>query len=194
MFNAEISAGALMVVETKQIANLLLTNPSKDGWKNAIEVENILQKKTPSTAKRQASLIKKRLELVNREVLEAIATSDNEMTLQLIFSASLLHSQLHFDFMLKVYGEHIRVFERNLRKKAWDSFWEECVILDANISSWSELTRNKLHQVIIKILCQAKYIDSPRSLVITPPYIRPEVKDLLKRHHPHVLKSMEFSK
>lgn len=194
MFNAEISAGALMVVETKQLANLLLTNPSKEEWKHAIEIENILQKKTPATAKRQAILIKKRLDLFHKDVLEMIAYGDNELTLQLIFASSLLHSQLHYDFMVKVYGEHIRKYERHISKSAWDNFWEECAVLDANINNWSDLTRSKLHQVIIKILSQAKYLDNPRSQTITPPYIRPEVKDLLKRYHAHVLNAMEFSK
>lgn len=194
MFNAEISAGALMVVETKQLAKLMLTSPTKEEWRHAIEIENILQKKTPSTAKRQAILVKKRLDLVHPEILEAIANSDNELTLQLIFASSLLHSQLHLDFMTKVYGEHLRRYETHITKNAWEIFWEECAILDANINNWSELTRNKLHQVIIKILSQAKYIDTPRNQTLTPPYVRPEVIRLVKQHHPQILSGLEFTK
>lgn len=194
IFNAEISAGALMVVETKQLAKLMLTHPTKEEWRHAIEVENILQKKTPSTAKRQAVLVKKRLDLVHPEILETIAKGDNELTLQLIFASSLLHSQLHFDFMTKVYGEHLRRYESHITKNAWESFWEECAILDSNINTWSELTKNKLHQVIIKILSQAKYIDTPRKQTLTPPSIRPEVLNLVKQHHLHILGGLEFTK
>ena len=80
IYNAEISAGALMVVETKLVAKLLLKNPSKEDWKQAIEVDNILQKKTPATAKRQAILVKKRLDCVAPEILELIATGDNAVS------------------------------------------------------------------------------------------------------------------
>lgn len=194
IFNAEISAGALMIVETKQLARLMLTYPTKEEWRHAIEVENILQKKTPSTAKRQAVLIKKRLDLVHADILKTIAAGDNELVLQLIFASSLLHSQLHFDFMTKVYGEHLRRYESHITKNAWESFWVECAILDPNINTWSELTKNKLHQVIIKILSQAKYIDSTRQQNLTPPSIRPEALGLIGQHHPHILRGLEFIK
>lgn len=194
MFNAEISAGALMVVETRQLAKFMLTNPSKEDWKKALGIDNILQKKTPSTAKRQAALIKKRLDLAVPETLELIATSDSELTLQLIFTISLLHSQLHYDFMTKVYGEHIRLYEKHLSKNAWSKFWDECAILDANINTWSEVTKAKLGQVIIKILCQAKYLDSPQHLTITPPTLRPELIQHINSHYPQFLKVMEFSR
>lgn len=194
MFNAEISAGALMVVETKQLAKLMLSNPTKAEWKHAIEVENILQKKTPATAKRQAILIKKRLDCVAPEILESIVKGDNELTLQLVFASSLLHSQLHLDFMVKVYGEHLRLYEERLTKNAWENFWAECAILEPNINEWSELTKRKLHQVIVKILSQAKYIDSPKTQKLTPPGIRPEVASLIKTHHPHIMGGLEFSK
>ena len=183
-----------MVVETKQIAKLMLNNPTKEEWRHAIEVENVLQKKTPATAKRQAALIKKRLDLVHPEILEAIAKSDNELTIQLIFASSLLHSQLHCDFMTKVYGEHLRLYESHITNNTWEKFWEECAILDPNINTWSELTKNKLHQVIIKILSQAKYIDTPRAQALTPPYIRPEAIRLVKKYHPQILNGIDFRK
>lgn len=194
MYNAEISAGALMPVETKLLSKLMLTNPSKEDWRHAIEVENILQKKTPATAKRQAILVRKRLDCVAPEILERIATGDNELTLQLIFVSSLLHSQLHLDYMKKVYGEHLRIYESHIKKNAWSLFWDECAMLDPNINNWSELTKNKLNQVIVKILSQAKFIDSTRSQKLTPPDNRPEVIKLVKTHHPHILSGLEFSK
>lgn len=194
IYNAEISAGALMVIETKLIAKFMLTNPTKEDWKQAIEIENILQKKTPSTAKRQAILVKKRLDLVAPEILRQIASSDNELTLQLIFVCSLLHSKLHLDYMSRVYGEHLRLYESHIKKNAWENFWDECSILDSNINNWSALTKSKLNQVIVKILSQAKFIDSTRTQKLTPPDIRPEVIALIKKHHPHILVGLEFSK
>ena len=56
-YNAEISAGSLLPLESRRIAALLLTDPDDAAWRHAIEVENILQKKTPATARRQATLI-----------------------------------------------------------------------------------------------------------------------------------------
>ena len=104
-----------------------------------------------------------------------------------------LHSQLHLDYMIKVYGEHLRLYESHIKKNAWEYFWDECAILDSNINNWSELTKNKLNQVIVKILSQAKFIDSTRTQKLTPPAIRPEVLSLVKIHHPHILVGLEFT-
>ena len=68
LYNAEISAGSLLLLESKRIATLLLGQPDEAAWVHAIEIENILQKKTPATARRQARLIRRRLPvLVFRE-------------------------------------------------------------------------------------------------------------------------------
>ena len=194
MYNAEISAGALMVIETKLLAKFMLSNPTKEEWKYAIEVENILQKKTPSTAKRQAILVKKRLDCLAIEIVQLIVSGDNELTLQFVFAGSLLHSQLHLDYMKKVYAEHLRLYESHINKNAWEHFWDECAILDSNINNWSPLTKSKLNQVIVKILSQAKFIESTRTQRLTPPDIRPEVINLVKKHHPQILSGLEFSK
>jgi hypothetical protein len=45
-YNAEISAGSLMPLESKRVAGLLLTEPDNAAWLQAIEVDNILQKDT----------------------------------------------------------------------------------------------------------------------------------------------------
>jgi hypothetical protein len=53
-FNAEISAGSLLPLESRRIARLLLSHPDSAAWQHAIEIDNILQKKTVATARRQA--------------------------------------------------------------------------------------------------------------------------------------------
>jgi hypothetical protein len=73
-YNAEISAGSLMATESRRVAALLLTKPDEAAWLNAIEVQNILQKKTPATARRQATLIRKRLVTLDAQAWGMIAS------------------------------------------------------------------------------------------------------------------------
>jgi len=47
------------VPESRKIARLLLDHAEKDTWHNSIQVKNILQKRSPATAKRQTKLIRK---------------------------------------------------------------------------------------------------------------------------------------
>ena len=65
LYNAEISAGSLMLQESRRLAQLFTENPNKAQWIQAIKLDNILQKKSPSTAMRQAHLIRKRLDTLD---------------------------------------------------------------------------------------------------------------------------------
>ena len=98
LYNAEISAGAIMLVETKRLAKLLSTQPTLAEWNHALVEENILQKRTPSTAKRQAVLIKKRLDTLTPVGLELIAEGYNEVTSQMIFASCILDLELLKDY------------------------------------------------------------------------------------------------
>ncbi len=71
-YNGEIVAGSLLIRESRKIARLLLKNADSEAWHQAIVVENILQKRSPVAAKRQARLIKNRLSLMNPELWEIV--------------------------------------------------------------------------------------------------------------------------
>ena len=191
LYNAEISAGAIMLVETKRLAKLLLEQPTQEEWNHALVEENILQKKTPSTAKRQAALIKKRLDTLTPVGLELITDGDNEVTSQMIFASCILHSELLKDYLQHEYAGHLRRLDTHLNSNSWDAFWVECAKRDPSILAWSDLTKNKLFQVILRILAQVKYIESNKSKRITPPILHPQVVRYLKQNNPETLKVME---
>ena len=110
-YNAEISAGSLMPLESRRIAALLQTNPSEAAWIQAVEIDNILQKRTPATARRQARLIKRRLTTLDPEAWKLIVERDSEVSMQLLLAASVKHSQLLGDFLLNVYAHRQRRLE-----------------------------------------------------------------------------------
>ena len=58
----DLIGGSLMIRESQIIADLLLKEPSQDEWNEAIVEQNILQKPSAASAKRNASTIKKRIE------------------------------------------------------------------------------------------------------------------------------------
>jgi len=104
IYNAEISAGSLMLPESRRIARLLLTQPTQEQWLDALKLDNLLQKKTPATARRLAQLIRKRLETLEEEGLTLIATASHEVATQLLFAAAIKHSRIFADFVLDVYA------------------------------------------------------------------------------------------
>jgi Putative inner membrane protein (DUF1819) len=181
-YNAEISAGSMMLAESRKIAALLLTNPTDAQWTHAIKVENILQKNTPATSQRQAQLIRKRLMFLDREGWALINGAELEVSIQLLLAAAIMHSRMLEDFLRDVYASQLRRMELALNVHLWDAFWVECVHRDGEIEQWSVSTKHKLFQVIIRILVEAKYLDSSRKMNIAPPILHPAVISFLKRH------------
>lgn len=171
-----------MLAESRKIAELLLTHPTEEEWTYAVKIENILQKKTPSTAYRQAQLIRKRLVTLNDEGLKLIASGEMEVAIQLLMAAAIKHSRMLEDFLRDVYAKQLRRMELALNDHLWDEFWVECTHRDAEIEEWSATTKNKLFEVIVRILVEAKYLDTSRKMNMTPPGLHPAVMSYLKRY------------
>ena len=195
IYNGEIVAGALLIPESRKIARLLLNGTAPEAWHQAILVNNILQKRSPAAAKRQAKLIRNRLELMEPELWVLVYKGSSEVVTQALLAAAIKHSRLLSDFMDKMLRENWRTFKREIFPKDWDLFLEFCVQTDPKISAWSNTTLSKLRQVVFRILAEARYIDSTRSLKILPVSIIPEVRNyLVASSEEYVLRCMEATK
>lgn len=175
LYNAEISAGSLMIPESRRIATLLLSHPSDERWDAALNDVNLLQKK-PQTAKRQARLIRKRLETLDTDGVQLVNGGDSELCGQILLAAAMRHSRLLSDFMRDVYAADLRRLERHLSHQQWDGFLADCENRDEAVVQWAASTREKLFQVIVRILFEAKFLDSTRRRGLTPPLLHPRAK------------------
>jgi len=71
-YNADIIAGALMVPESRIIADLLLRGVTAEGWTEAIAGQNVLKIRTRDRANRITKLIRGRLETMGPLALSVI--------------------------------------------------------------------------------------------------------------------------
>lgn len=194
IYNGDIVAGSLLIQETRKIASLLLNNVADKEWKRAIEIDNILQKRSPASAIRQARLIKNRLALMTPELWRLIKEGNSDIAVQAILAASIKHSRLLGDFMDKILKEHWLTFNYKISAKDWNDYLETCVQIDPKVSEWKDSTISKLRQVIFRILAEAKYIDSTQALKLLPVSIVPELRHyLIKNSENYVLKCMEVT-
>lgn len=180
LYNAEMSAGSLMLPESRRIARLLLTHPTPEQWDEAFKRENLLQK-TPATARRQARLIRNRLATLDDEGLQIVAEGDGELSTHVLLASAARHSLLLSDFLRDVYGADLRRLERTLSHRQWEAFLVECEHRDPAVGTWAATTRKKLFQVIVRILAEAKYLDSARHMGLTPPMLHPKAQAYLNR-------------
>ncbi|MFZ0788370.1 MAG: BrxA family protein [Chromatiaceae bacterium] len=65
---ANFTKGGLMVPESRIVADLLLKGVDAAGWKQAIEVDNVLAKRSRTTASTKAGLIRARLQTMTKRL------------------------------------------------------------------------------------------------------------------------------
>jgi len=183
LYSGDIVAGSLLIPESKTIANLLKKSLTSNQWHQAIVLDNILQKRSPIAAKRQARLIKNRLILMPESFLDLVGHSSFEVVKQSLLAAAIKHSRLLGDFLDQVVRDHWRIFQKKLTNKDWDEYLNLCSQRDPHIENWSESTKKKLRQVIFRILSEASYIDGTKSRSLLPVSITSEVKDFLIKYN-----------
>ena len=156
LYHAEISAGSLMLPESRRVASLMLGHPNQLAWFEALRLDNILQKKSPATARRQARLIRNRLETLDESAWNKVADGEQEVALQMLLAAAIKHSRLLGDFLRDVVAGRLRRLERTLSYGDWDAFLADCAHRDPAVATWSATTRAKLLQVILRMLAEAR--------------------------------------
>lgn len=193
-YNAEISAGSLLLKESREIAKLLLSRTDDQGWHQAIIIDNVLQKKAPASSKRMSRLIRNRLEVMKPDLWKLVIHGSSDIAYQALLAAAIKHSRLLEDFLNQVIKEHFLTFNNQLTLNDWNKFLLDCENRDPSISEWSESTRRKLGQVIFRILAESRYIDSTRSMKIIPLQITPEVRHcLLENNENEIFECMNIA-
>jgi hypothetical protein len=175
----DLIGGGLMIRESQLIAALLLTKPDQAAWDNAITNQNILQKRSEASAKRNAATIKKRLATVNDAFLEKLAYGNTELSTQLIFAATLINSTILADFMRSVVLDARRLFRSQLDASDWEHFWQQRCRLFPELATLTESSTYKIAQVAIKCVADAGYINDTRHKHLLNVYLQPEVRQLL---------------
>ena len=97
--------------------------------------------------------------------------------------ANAIHSRILADFMRDVYAGHLRRLEQHLSpSKDWETFLDECVQRDPAVANFSDTTKAKMLQVVLRVLAEAKYLDSTKTVRLTPPHLHPDVVRFLKQN------------
>lgn len=180
---ANITAGALLVPESKKIADLMLKNVSKEEWKEKIEEENILQRLSLSSSKRIAAFIKSRLQLMTPELWTMIRDGDTKLATQANFVAAIKHCKLLGDYLDLVIREQYKKMEDSLPLPLWDEFIVMCEKSDPYMEKFPTSTAQKIRSNIHKILVEAECLSDPYKRKLQKVEILPEIINYLKKNN-----------
>jgi hypothetical protein len=195
IYKANITAGALLVNESRKIAGLMLLNVSSQEWKDAIEQRNILQKLSVSSSKRVASYIRSRFELMTPELWQMVRDGDAILATQAIFAASIKHCRILGDYLDLVVREQFKKLEDKLTPALWDEFVVLCKQRDPLMDDFPPSTAKKMRSVIHKILVEVGYLKSAHNWHLKKIEIVPELIDYLNdNNEKYVLRCIQVSK
>lgn len=191
-YKADITAGALKVAESRVIADLMLRGVDEAGWKRAIYDDNVLQTRSPNTAKRLRTLIRTRLEEMTQGLWRLVRDGSGDVATHACLAATVKHSLLVGDFLDLVVREQYRVYAEALSKKLWDEYVEECRGRDPEMPEWTQSTVDRLRSSMFQILAEADYIDHPRTMKLQAVHIaQPVLRYLQKHNEQYVLRCIQ---
>lgn len=179
-YKADIAGGSLKLQESRIVAGLLADGVSADEWRKAIEDENVLQKRSPGTAARQASLLRSRLQTMGPELWALVRDGSKETATHALLAAAVKHSPLFAEFMNRVVRERFRTFQHDIPRKLWNEFVEHLRDEDRDMSVWNESTTNKLGDSVFQILKESGFITDTKTYRLQPVQIAPPVLTYLR--------------
>jgi len=193
-YSADMAAGSLKVPESRIVARLLLDGVDQQGWRDALEKENVLQARNAATAKRLARLIRQRLETMGADLWKLVRDGIGTVATHAVLAAAVKRSALLGDFLDLVVREQFRLFNPKLTPVIWEDYLNDCRGRDPDMPLWTEATRRRLRSSVFQTLAQAGYLADTRSLKLQPVHIARPVIDYLQDHdEAYVLRCLEVS-
>ena len=109
-YHADLTAGSLKVPESRTIADLLLRHAEEAQWNASLYEANVLQVRSPETAKRLARLIRRRLGAMHPVLWQLVRDGSLPVATHACLAAAVKHSALLGDFLDLVVREQYRLF------------------------------------------------------------------------------------
>lgn len=193
-YSADITKGALMLAESRALARVLMDAPelSPSDWEERVVRDNVLQKRSPVTARSRARYLRARLTAGPADLLPLIVDGDPELAAQAAMALAIKHSRLLGDYMDHVLRVQRIRREPALQAKDWMGFLENAESYAPEVENWSESTRKKLGQVVHLTLSEAGYLENTRAKTIQPVQVRHELRAaLLEAEEDQVLRCLE---
>jgi hypothetical protein len=191
-YKADIAGGSLKVYESRIIAGLLLRKLRPAEWRHIIEVENILQKNSVATAKRQASLIKSRLKTMTAELWSLVEDGTKPVATQAVFAAAVAHSALLRDFLTYDLRDKFRAGNLVLTRNHWRGYVAACLDRDPEMSDWAASTTDKLGDSVMQILVEVGLLSQGPAQTLQLVHYEADVMTYLKTNeHDSTLRAMQ---
>jgi hypothetical protein len=187
------TAASLSTHENEVIVEYFLETNSWDAVQKEVIENNLLQKGTISTRKREYIELKSRLQSLTPSQLNFFQDGTSLDTKNLCLLSCFKLYQFIFDFSSEVLRNKILLFDYQILNSDYESFYDSKSHFYDNLNTISDATKYKLKQVMFKIFEQAGLIDSAKNKIIQKPYLSENLIRLIVKDDPKYLSGFLFS-
>lgn len=167
--------------EIRVVAGLLQRGLSQKEILAELTADNLFQFPTERMIKSIANTCFKRISaLDSEELVSYLVDASADVAKQINLYAIMCENSIVYDFMTDVIGEKYRLQQFDFSAKDVNIFFMTLAEKIPAVSGWSESTIKKLKQVLVKFLVECEYLDSPRSQVLHPVYLYPELETVIR--------------
>lgn len=180
-YNAAITREQFLFYEMRTTAKLLNEGLDKDAAIGYIVSENLFQYPTEKSVRKMALACIRRLKsMENESLITAIALQPAHVAKQICLYAMMRQYRLVWDFMLTVIGNKYRTLDCSFSRMDLEIFLMRLQQQDDWVAAWSASTITKVRQVLMKMLVENEYLDSPAAEHLNPVLINPVLENAIR--------------
>ena len=183
-YNGGLTREQFLFYEIRIVASLIQQGYSRAEIAEKVKKDNLFQFPTERMVSSILSTCFKRIDALDSDTLVYhLANSSSEVGKQINLYAMMKYNRIVWEFMTEVIGEKYRTQEFDFSKKDLNVFFFQLRNRSEAVASWSDLTIEKIKQVLRKTLVECGYLDSTRSEQLNTIAIVPELEDEIKAKH-----------
>lgn len=181
-YKLSFTAAPLLQQESVKLAELFLEFKDWDMVREQVLSNNLLQARTQSSLRRICQEIIPRLGCLNREELELLVQGSSQEQTQLLWVAICRQYEFIAEFAVEVLRERYLTLKGDVQYEDFESFFNGKSEWHPEIDALTTSTRNKLRQVLFRIMREADLL--AKNNTINTAMLSPRVYDILVRNNP----------
>ena len=184
-YKLSFTAAPLLQQESVKLAELFLECKDWDMVRDEVLSKNLLQARTQSSLRRICQEVIPRLGTLSQDELDLLVQGSSQEQVQLLWVAVCRQYRFVAEFAVEVLRERYLSMKGDVQLVDFDSFFNQKSEWHPELENLSFSTRNKLRQVLFRIMREADLL--ARNNTINAVMLSPRVVDVLSRNNPRDL-------
>lgn len=164
-YSMSFTTGTLFHQESVKLAGLYLKKGDWREVRSEVIASNLLQARTENSTKRICREICSRLKHLNKDELELLVEGDHQEQAYLLWLGVCRRYHFIYDFSAEVISDRFLTLRYDLNYEDYDAFYNSKMEWHEEMEKITTTTRNKLRQVLFKMLRETELLNSGNSII-----------------------------